>query len=191
MHWQHTQVQIPLMRCYLHVVGVICNNFWKLSSHENCPRWAVRQRKHFYEWVWFCLGTVCSAWALAGCWNTMSNSFDFGRWLYRYSLGKGASGHTMLSLDSSPLVIPLPAGRAPWSQREPSPPHALQSPHLPPPLPSPPYPASTSSNTPSQPYLFNQHLSSFDSSPRNYIVLYLLIWSYVSLTSSEVEGHEI
>ena len=29
----------------------------------------------------------------------------------------GASGHTMLSLDSSPLVIPLPAGRAPWSQR--------------------------------------------------------------------------
>ena len=62
---------------------------------------------------------LCSAWALAGCWNTMSNSFDFGRWLYRYSLGlgKGASGHTMLSLDSSPLVIPLPAGRAPWSQR--------------------------------------------------------------------------
>ena len=117
--------------------------------------------------------------------NNMCRVWKFGyRWVQ-------AGGHTMLSLDSSPLVIPLPAGRAPWSQREPSPPHALQSPHLPPPLPSPPYPASTSSNTPSQPYLFNQHLSSFDSSPRNYIVLYLLIWSYVSLTSSEVEGHEI
>ena len=117
--------------------------------------------------------------------NNMCRVWKFGyRWVQ-------AGGHTMLSLDSSPLVIPLPAGRAPWSQREPSPPHALQSPHLPPPLPSPPYPASTSSNTPSQPYLFNQHLSSFDSSPRNYIVLYLLIWSFVSLTSSEVEGHEI
>ena len=87
--------------------------------------------------------------------NNMCNMCRVWKFGYRWVQ---AGGHTMLSLDSSPLVIPLPAGRAPWSQREPSPPHALQSPHLPPPLPSP---ASTSSNTPSQPYLFNQHL--FDS----------------------------
>ena len=98
--------------------------------------------------------------------NNMCNMCRVWKFGYRWVQ---AGGHTMLSLDSSPLVIPLPAGRAPspWSQREPSPPHALQSPHLaphlPPPLPSPPSPASTSSNTPSQPYLFNQHLSSFDS----------------------------